>query len=402
MSESIQKPPGRVAVPLTFALVGAAYASWAARVPAVADDLGLGPGDLAVALTGLEAGALLGLQAGAMLVPRLGSRTALAATLPLFAAGLAGPGLVRGLAGLTVALFAWAGLNSVADVAMNTAGVALERAADRPLLTGLHAMHSLGGIAGAGLGAGAAALGIGRTEHLTGLAVLFALVAIVTVRRLPRLDEPAVARPGAWRRGWSRRLLLLGGLAFCLTLTESSAVNWGAIWLRDSAGTGAATAGTGVAGFLAAMAAGRLAGDRLRARLGPVTLFRAGALLGGAGLGAALLLPGPVTGVAGLVLLGLGVSVLLPLAIAAAPAAGDGPAATAVARVSTVGYLGSFAGPGLIGAAAGVSGLTAALAIPAVAVAGTALAARATRQGHPRGLNPASAGKPSGAERPDL
>jgi fucose permease len=211
--------------------------------------------------------------------------------------------------------------------------------------------------------------------------VLFALVAVVNARLLPRLDGPAAARPAGWRRGWSRRLLLLGGLAFCLTLTESSAVNWGAVWLRDSAGTGAGTAAAGVAGFLVAMTAGRLAGDRLRARLGPVALFRAGAVLGGAGLGAALLVPGPVTGVAGLVLLGLGVSVLLPLAIAAAPAATDRPAATAVARVSTIGYLGSFAGPGLIGAAAGVAGLGAALAVPAATVAGTALGAGAVREG---------------------
>ena len=64
----------RLGVAAAFLLVGTLGATWAARVPAVKDDLGLSTGQLAVAFTGLEAGALLGLQLGGALVPRSGSR----------------------------------------------------------------------------------------------------------------------------------------------------------------------------------------------------------------------------------------------------------------------------------------------------------------------------------------
>jgi hypothetical protein len=71
-------------------------------------------------------------------------------------------------------------------------------------------------------------------------------------------------------------------------------------------------------------------------------------------------------------------SFTLPLALSAAGHLhGDRPPAVTVARVSTIGYLGSFAGPGLIGALAGPLGLPVALGLPAVLVAGTVRGARA-------------------------
>src|SRR5918999_1808767 len=127
--------------------------------------------------------------------------------------------------------------------------------------------------------------------------------------------------------------------------------------------------------FSAAMTGGRLVGDRVAARLGPVTAFRSGALLAGIGFGAALLVGTPLAGLAGLGLLGGGLSLPFPLAVSAAGRS-IGAAATAVARVSTLGYLGAFVGPGVIGAVAGPFGLPAALAVPAVVVAATAPAAR--------------------------
>jgi MFS family permease len=149
-----------------------------------------------------------------------------------------------------------------------------------------------------------------------------------------------------------------------------------------------------VATFTAAMTAGRLAGDRVAARLGPVTAFRSGALLAGIGFGAALLVGTPLAGLAGLGLLGGGLSLTFPLAVSAAGRS-NGAAATAVARVSTLGYLGAFVGPGLIGAVAGPFGLPAALAVPAVLVTGAALAARLVA---PPGPAP-SPGRPAPPER---
>jgi hypothetical protein len=373
----------RLGVALTFLVTGVVFGTWSARLPAIKQALDLGDGGLGIAFMALNAGAVAGLQLGGMLVPRTGSRAVLRVALPGFAAALAGPALAGDLATLTVALFLMAAVNSVVDVAMNSHGVLVERGYGRPVMSSFHAMFSLGGTGGAALGAAAAAGGFGRTPHL--LAVAAAGVAVSVAASGLLLPSRADAAGPAERRrtgplaaltgGWSGRVVALGALGFCLLLAEGSAYDWAAVYLRDGVAAGAAIAAAGVATFSAAMAAGRLAGDRVAARLGPVAAFRAGALLAGAGFGGALLAGTPAAGLAGLGLFGAGLSLTFPLAISAAGRL-DGAAAVAVARVSTLGYLGAFVGPGLIGALAGRFGLPAALGVPAVLVAGTALAAR--------------------------
>jgi hypothetical protein len=374
----------RLGTAVSFLLTGVVFGTWAARLPAIKQALELDAGGLGIAFMGLNAGAVMGLQLGGALVPRSGSRAALRVALPGYAVALAGPALAGDLATLTVALFTLAATNSVVDVAMNAHGVVVERGLGRAVMSSFHAMYSLGGTAGAALGALAAATGLGRTPHF--LLVAGAGVAVAVLATGVLLPSRAdAAGPGARGGsaivtalfgGWSGRTLVLGVLSFCLLLAEGSAYDWAAVYLRDGVGAAAGIAAGGVAAFSGAMTVGRLFGDRVAERLGPVTAFRAGALLAGAGFGTALLVGTPTAGLAGLGLFGAGLSLTFPLAISAAGRL-DGTAAVAVARVSTLGYLGAFAGPGLIGALAGPFGLPAALAVPAVLVAGTALAAPA-------------------------
>jgi MFS family permease len=377
----------RAGVAAAFLLTGAVFGTWSARLPAIKQDLGLSDGQLALAFIGLNAGAVLGLQLGGMLVPRVGSRPALRLALPALACALAAPALAWDLLALTAGMVVFAATNSVVDVAMNAHGVALERGYGRPLLSGLHAMHSLGGIVGAGLAALAAALGLALAPHFLAVAALAAVAAVAATHPLlPSQVDVAGGRAGGgerpggvlagWLRGWSGRVLALGALGFCLMLAEGSAYDWGAVYLRDDLGTSHGIAAAGVAGFLAAMTAGRLAGDRLAVRLGPARAFRVGGIVAGTGLGAALVVDAPATGLLGLAFLGAGLSFTLPLALSAAGHLRGG-AAAAVARVSTLSYLGSFVGPAIIGALAGPLGLPAALGLPALLVGATALGARA-------------------------
>jgi hypothetical protein len=93
-----------------------------------------------------------------------------------------------------------------------------------------------------------------------------------------------------------------------------------------------------------------------------------------------LLVDAPLVGLVGLGLLGAGIANALPLAIAAGSNAPGETPATATARVSTLGYLGSFVGPVLIGGLATMSGLRLALGLPALLVLATAFGARAVRR----------------------
>jgi MFS family permease len=371
----VWKLPTHLAAAGAFLVAGLVFGTWAARIPAIKTDLGLTDGQLAVALVALNGGAVVGLQVGAWVVDRLGSRTAVRLALPSYAVLLLPISLAPHLPALTAAVAVSAVVNSVVDVAINTNGVGVERRSVRPVLSRLHALLTLGGIFGAGLGALAARLGIGVAPHFAGVAAAGVAAAIALSRWLapdhraiPVTDAPPV------RARW---ILGLGLLAWCVTLAEGSGNDWTAVYLHQL-GVSEAVAATGVVAFLGAMTLGRLAGDHLRARTGTVTLFRASVTTAAAGFGTALLVDAPAAGFIGFALLGLGVSVTLPLLLGAAShrAADTGRSpATAVAQVSMVAYLGSFTGPMLIGALATATSLRTALVVPVVTAAIAALAA---------------------------
>ena len=106
----------RVGAAASFLLTGFVSASWASRVPAIKDGLGLGDGRFAIALLGLEAGAVFGLQLGGLVVPRTGSRRALLASLVTFSGALVLPSVATSLSLLAAGLFLFAALNCVANI----------------------------------------------------------------------------------------------------------------------------------------------------------------------------------------------------------------------------------------------------------------------------------------------
>jgi MFS family permease len=340
---------------VVFGLAGGVLASFAARVPAVQERLGLAPGRLGVAFLALEAGAVAGLPAAGALAARFGSRRSLRTALAVLPAALLAVGLAPSLAGLALALAALAASTSVVDVAMNAQAVDLERRAGRPRLPRLHGTHSAGVLCGGLAGTAAAAAGVAPAAQFAAVAAVALAAGQAAARALPeppRSPGPLFARP-------SRPLLLLGALAFCTFLTDGAASNWSAAEARAK-GASPAVAAAAFTAFALAMTAVRLAGHGRPGR-------RAGLLIA-AGAGVAALAPPPLTP-AGWALVGAGVAPLAPAVMRAAGAGG----AVDIAGVTTVGYLGSFTGPPVIGLLAGATSLPAALTV--IVAAGLAAAA---------------------------
>ena len=150
----------KVAVGVTFATNGLAFAGWLARAPAVRDDLHLSAAGFGLLLLCLSAAAVASIPLAGPLVQRFG---------PARAVLLGSSSMVLGLTALAVATavgsvpLAAAGLvlagagNSAWDVAMNVEGADVERRLGRTVMPRFHAGFSLGTVLGAGLSAAAAA-----------------------------------------------------------------------------------------------------------------------------------------------------------------------------------------------------------------------------------------------------
>jgi sugar phosphate permease len=111
------------------------------------------------------------------------------------------------------------------------------------------------------------------------------------------------------------------------------------------------------------------------AAIGRVRAVRGAGVLAAVGLGLALATPATAPTLAGWVLFGAGLSLIAPAVLGAAPALGAADAPAAIGAVTTIGYLGAFSGPPLIGALAEPAGLSAALGVLVAAAAAIALLA---------------------------
>jgi MFS family permease len=360
-----------VGTALVFFIHGAAIATWVPRIPAIKQDLGLTEGSLGIALLGIAVGALGAMQLAGPLLARYGSRPVTRVAAIANAALLVTPALAWNLPSLLAALGLFGISIGLLDPAMNAHGVVVEQRRARPIMAGLHSMWSIGGLVGAVTAGLAARAGWDPLAQFTVAAIVLSAVAVIATRGLLPAEVDAVPIPavrGDQRPraggigGWGRAVLLLGLIGFCSFLCEGTAADWSALYLRDlGASPGAAAAG--FAAFSLCMAAGRLVGDRLTVRLGPVRLVRDGSLVAAGGLGLGVVAGNELVAVVGFGLLGAGLAAVVPIAFSAAGNLG-GPGGVGIARVASIAYLGTLVGPPAVGFTAEVVSLRFALLIP--------------------------------------
>ena len=360
----------RIAILGYFFVLGAATATWAARLPAIKESLHLSDGRLGLALFAVPAGSVLTLALSGRIADRFGAVRVLRIAGVLVPVALVPIGLAPGLAALMATLAVYGALAGLLDVSMNACGARLELGYDRPIMSSLHAGYSIAGLAGAGIGGIAAWLG---ASPLATFAVAAAALIVLSLMAAPHVFIPAVAVPAAHPDDPPRRsarqisavIWVLGLLALCGQVGEGSAGDWSAVYMHANLGTSAAAAAVALGAFSVTMAAGRVAGDRLAARFGPVRLVRASGLVAGLGLAAGLLIGTPAAGIASFALLGLGLAGIFPQIVTAAARLDPEQAGRNIGRIAAVSYSGLLSGPVVIGAIASGVGLRAALGVPA-------------------------------------
>jgi MFS family permease len=384
----------RIAVLGYFFVLGAATATWAARLPAIKSSLHLSDGSLGLVLFAVPAGAVLTLATSGRIVDRFGAARVMRIAGLLVAAALVAIGLgpATGDLPVLIAALVWYGVMAgLLDVSMNTCGARLEAGYGRPIMSSLHAGYSIAGLAGAAIGGIFAWLALGPLPTFAVVAVPLAVLVLLAARWV--VLPPAAARaaggssdpPGRSLRQISVVIWVLGLLALCGQLGEGAASDWSAVYLHANLGSSAGLAACALAAFSITMAAGRVAGDRLAARFGSVALVRASGLLAGAGLAAGLLIGTPAAGIAGFAMLGLGLAGIFPQLVSSAARLDPARAGRNIGRIAAVAYLGLLGGPVAIGAAASGVGLRDALLIPAALAVLVAVAAGVMRSRHDRG-----------------
>ena len=372
------------AVYAAFFTNGLMIASWIARLPAVRTRLGASEPQLGAVLLGIAAGAVVAMPLTSRLCDRFGLRRVLTTAMMGCSAMFVVAGVTPHIVLLGAVLFAVGFGYGTWDVSMNAAAHDVEVAVERPLMPRFHGAFSVGGLCGAGLGAGAAALGLPVGAHLGAVAAVAVVTAALLAEHVPDLaaapDTPAGDETP--RRVITLRLVLLGLLTACTTLGEGAAADWGAIFFTDERGASESVAAIGYAGFAGAMAIGRFGGTWVLTRMSRVTALRASGVLASASVLMLIAVNSMATGLVAMIGWGLGVALVFPAAMSAGAENSERPA-QGIATVATIGYGGFLVGPPMIGFIAGAAGLSVGLLVVALLLLLVVILAPAARRPAP-------------------
>jgi len=347
------------------------------RLAELQRSMGLTESELGLGLIGAASGTLVSLTFAGPLIERVGHRRTLLALLLVLPLLYALAAHASGALALFACLLPAGVCIGAVELVVNLEADRVEHRSGRRIMNRAHAFWSFGFFGAALLGALAARAGVSPQWHLAGMVPLSALLVLLWLggfeaapHRSGGSAEPAhrLARPT-----WAIMALVL--LSLSALVLEGAGIDWSAIYMRDVFDTAPFIGGLAVATGACAQGATRYVADRFVERHSPLVIART--LLAVLGLGTLLVTWAPAWPVAllGFALMGVGTSVVFPLAMSAAAQRTDRPAATNVAALAQISFVSFLLGPPLLGFVAEHLGIrwTFGVGLPLVALSLAAL-----------------------------
>lgn len=348
--QAAQEKPGlwqQHATRALFFVGGFGAASWAPLVPLLKARLQIDEGVLGMMLLCIGIGSLLTMPLSGIAAARFGCRRVLAVVASIYALLLFALSQVASFWLAVPALLAFGAVMGMLDVTVNIQAVIVEKAAGRRLMSGFHALWSVGGFAGAGAFGIWLSLGFTPVQAtLCAAALMFIVLAIFVRYLLPYGGE----KDGAALFAIPRGIVAFVGVICCIAfLVEGAVMDWGGVFLTMLKHMDISMAGTGFAVFSAAMLMMRLTGDWLVQRFGGKVIVLGGGMLSAAGFLLVIFSPWQVLLYAGFFAIGIGSANIVPIFYSLLGKQKVMPINMAVSAVSTLGYLGILMGPAVIG-----------------------------------------------------
>ena len=342
----------RIATTIFFFISGFGYSTWASRIPAFKQMLHLNDAELGYLLLAAPVGVLL-------TVPFTGKLLGVYSSKSITLFGAVFYNIVLLLLAfatqtwqLAVILFLFGSSRNLLNLSMNAQAAEIQSLYGKSIMTSFHGLWSMAGFAGAAVGYFFTTL---IASAATSLYYHFLLVSIVLMitsllcypylfykQHAARPKKPLFSLP-------DKHLLKFSLIAFASMACENVMYDWSGIYFQKVIGVGKGAATAAFVVYMIAMTTGRLAGDKVVNKIGIIPILKYSGLLICSGLLIAVLLPFNATALVGFVMIGFGVSCIVPLVFSLAGQSTQTSSGAAIASVSTVGYFGFLVVPPSVG-----------------------------------------------------
>jgi len=317
---------------------------------------------------------MLALPFAGWIVTKYGSKRVVTNAIILYSLILIGLGFANNLPQLIVTLALFGAAGNITNSAVNTQAVGVEARYGRKILASFHGLWSLAGFTAAGIGTFMIGKNIIPLNHFIIIAsLILCAVAIAFQYLLPAEEQPA--EKTSFFPKPDRTLIMLGIITFCSMICEGAMFDWSGIYFKKVVQVDKALIGAGYTAFMCTMATGRFVADWVTHKVGFKRTVQGSGVLIASGLSIAVLFPYLLSALIGFLLVGFGVSSVVPLVYSEAGKSSKIAPGVALAAVSSIGFLGFLIGPPLIGIVAGLAGLQTSFTIIAVMGLSVALVA---------------------------
>jgi MFS family permease len=337
-----------------FMAVGLFWGSFAGLVPDIKATIGASDGAFGLAMLFASSGAVAAMWIAPRVDKGLGARAMQGAACAMALAFLL-PGMATGVILFALGMLCASAASGATDVIMNTRVARIEAETGRSLMNLNHAMFSFA-YAGAALCAGLFREAGFVPVHVFAVMLALTLVLVAIMYDVPTGEDVQIKDVGS---GHKRGLIVFGGTIILIAfMAEQATEAWSALHLERGLGGSAAQGALGPAILGLTMGLGRLSGQVVAAHMRETTVIQIASLVAAAGLLIAANAPNLWAAYLGFGILGIGVSVIAPMAFSAVgKRCAPEKRAIVITRVSVVGYLGFFVGPPLMGGVSELFGL---------------------------------------------
>jgi MFS family permease len=338
----------RIACAIFYFISGFGYSTWASRIPTIKHLLNLNEAQLGTVLFALPVGLMLTMPLTNVLLSKYSSRSVMFFGSVFLIILLALIGITSNMLQLIIVLFFFGSARNLMTLSINTQGVAVQQLYSKSIMASFHGIWSLAGFAGAAVGYLMVYFNIGVTWHFLFVSIALFLVTIYFIRDtinqkpIPQSNKPVFSLPDKY-------LLKFSLICFASMACENAMYDWSAIYFQKAVHAEKATATAAFVVYMIAMTTGRFVGDKLVTNLGIKTVLRFSGIFIFCGLLLAVILPYTVTAMLGFILTGLGVSCVVPMIFSLADKSKSMSSSSALASISTIGYIGFLLVPPFVG-----------------------------------------------------